>query len=381
MLPCLRSLIGTAFVGGALASAPALAHELPPTNVTCGQTITASIRVANNLVDCPEHGLVVGAPNVTIDLNGHRFTGLGGAGDNGIENSAGFDGVAVRNGVLAGFSRCVAFSNVEGGEISGIRALDCADHAFLITISSRIAMFGNVAEGSVNNGIFWSGVSDSVLRDNLSVANGNSGFMMDNFSKGNAVTGNRSVANEGWGFYFDRTSESSIQRNAAVGNGVTGFVFTSATSRDQIRANVSSGNGEDGMLVYDMADENAVAGNVVTANLRDGIAIVGSRENEFVGNRVVGNGRYGFRVESGEGNEIAKNQASENGVTGIHALVSTLAVTQNSASRNGFPNGAGDDVGLGIDVPAGTATSGNQAFGNDDPAECQAADADCHVAP
>ena len=381
MLPRLRSLIATPFVWGALASGPAFAHALPPTNVVCGQTITESIRVANNLVDCPEHGLVVGAPNITIDLNGHRFTGLGGPFDNGIENSAGFDGVTVKNGVLVGFSRCVQFSDVEGGEISGIRALDCTDHAFLITVSSRIAMFGNVAEGSVNNGIFWSGVSDSVLRDNLSVANGNSGFMVNNFSDHDVFTGNRAVANEGWGFYFDRTSESSIQRNAAIGNGVTGMIFTSATSRDQIRANVSSGNGEDGMLVYDMADENVVAGNVVTGNLRDGIAIVGSRDNEFLGNRVVGNGRYGFRVESGEENEIAKNQASENGVTGIYALVSTLAVNQNSASRNGFPNGAGDDVGLGIDVPAGTSTSGNEAIGNDDPAECQAAGADCHVAP
>ena len=74
----------------------------PPvaTAVSCGQTITQSIRVTNDLVDCPANGLVVGANGITIDLDGHTIDGLGlGA---GIANPS-FDSVAIINGVVQEF--------------------------------------------------------------------------------------------------------------------------------------------------------------------------------------------------------------------------------------------------------------------------------------
>ena len=70
-----------------------------PKTVFCGQKITQSIILNNNLGDCLGHGLIVGADNITIDLNGKTIDGksLGAA----ILNN-GFDSVTVKNGLLHG---------------------------------------------------------------------------------------------------------------------------------------------------------------------------------------------------------------------------------------------------------------------------------------
>ena len=58
---------------------PAWATSAAPTLravvVSCGQTITASIVVSNDLDDCPGYGLIVGANGITLDLGGHTIDG------------------------------------------------------------------------------------------------------------------------------------------------------------------------------------------------------------------------------------------------------------------------------------------------------------------
>src|SRR5215211_5576782 len=43
----------------------------------CGDTITTDTTVHRNLVDCPNNGIIIGADNVTLDLNGHTISGDG----------------------------------------------------------------------------------------------------------------------------------------------------------------------------------------------------------------------------------------------------------------------------------------------------------------
>ena len=75
--------------------------------VTCGQVLTVSTRVANDLT-CPGEGLVVGAPNIVVDLDGHTIRsslvlepgqeeGFG-----GIRN-AGHANVVIRGGTVEDF--------------------------------------------------------------------------------------------------------------------------------------------------------------------------------------------------------------------------------------------------------------------------------------
>ena len=38
---------------------------------SCGDTITADTTLDSDLVDCPNNGIVIGADDITLDLNGH----------------------------------------------------------------------------------------------------------------------------------------------------------------------------------------------------------------------------------------------------------------------------------------------------------------------
>src|SRR5262245_60848261 len=55
---------------------PAPTPATDETAVECGDVITESIKLANSLFDCPFDGLVIGAPNIDVDLNGHVIDGL-----------------------------------------------------------------------------------------------------------------------------------------------------------------------------------------------------------------------------------------------------------------------------------------------------------------
>ena len=51
-------------------------------HVSCGDTITADTTLDSDLVDCPNNGIVIGADDVTLDLNGHTVSGDGEAVEN-----------------------------------------------------------------------------------------------------------------------------------------------------------------------------------------------------------------------------------------------------------------------------------------------------------
>lgn len=72
------------------------------TTVRCGQTITASTRLANNLVNCPGGGLVIGADHITLDLAGHAISGVNASGSEGIADD-GHGGVRIQNGTIENF--------------------------------------------------------------------------------------------------------------------------------------------------------------------------------------------------------------------------------------------------------------------------------------
>ena len=78
----------------------------------CGDTITTDTTLHHNLVNCPNNGIIIGADNVTLDLNYHRIDGDGtpAAGcdpetefcDMGVVN-IGHDGVTVMHGSVREF--------------------------------------------------------------------------------------------------------------------------------------------------------------------------------------------------------------------------------------------------------------------------------------
>src|SRR4029453_612868 len=70
-----RTLIdrgGGAVGGGGVGSA---AGQASGPQLGCGDTITVSTKLMKDLVNCPNNGVVIGADNITFDLNGHVIDG------------------------------------------------------------------------------------------------------------------------------------------------------------------------------------------------------------------------------------------------------------------------------------------------------------------
>src|SRR5512132_245638 len=102
-----RQLLRRAVLAAAATATVGPVDGADAATVTCGQQVTASITVDNDLTNCPGKGLVVGADNITIDLNGHRIDGDEVAepfdfASDGVDVGD-HDGVTVRNGQVTEF--------------------------------------------------------------------------------------------------------------------------------------------------------------------------------------------------------------------------------------------------------------------------------------
>ena len=53
------------------------ASQASASHVSCGDEITADTTLDSDLIDCPNNGIVIGADNIKLDLNGHRIDGDG----------------------------------------------------------------------------------------------------------------------------------------------------------------------------------------------------------------------------------------------------------------------------------------------------------------
>jgi hypothetical protein len=107
--------VGEATYIWSIASAPV------PTTVFCGQVLTQSTLVRNDLANCLWDGLIIGANGITIDLDGHTIDGVGLAA--GIRND-GFDNVTIKNGHVQEFDFGVMLNPGTTGNIVEMMTLE-----------------------------------------------------------------------------------------------------------------------------------------------------------------------------------------------------------------------------------------------------------------
>lgn len=90
-------------------------------DVACGDTITKSTTLRANL-SCAGPGLVIGANNVRLNLNGHTIAGPGLGDDESIVGvaSQGHKNITIANGTIEGFHRGVVLSGIEDVTLSDL---------------------------------------------------------------------------------------------------------------------------------------------------------------------------------------------------------------------------------------------------------------------
>jgi len=353
----------------ALGGGPALA-----THLSCGDTITADTTLDADLVNCPNHGIVIGADDVTLDLDRHQIDGDGApaAGchprrelcDVGVVND-GHDGVAVRNGSVREFD-------------TGVLVGGARDNRVVCISSSRNRFFGIVLGGAARTVVRDSSGNDNPapdgdglgvfgshhlrIVDNSFRRNGQLGMHIED-STNNLIEGNRLERNHDMGILME-ADRNQVLRNRCVRNGAC--IIVGPGNRNVIARNHLFRDREG--IAVEKGLGNLVARNVVVRVRTTGIHLgveeppIGSTNSVVRGNLVRGTGGDAFQVSTNSaGSLLQANVAIAAGDDGFHVRGRSTRLNGNRAVRN---------ADLGIEAVRGVIGGGNIARGNGDPRQC-----------
>jgi parallel beta-helix repeat protein len=360
-----------------LAGVVALSGAEAASNVSCGDTITADVTLHRNLVNCPNNGIVIGADNITLDLNYHTIDGDGRLThgcpetefcDVGVANF-GHDGVNVVHGSLRQFGGGVDFGEVRHNRLLDISASRNHSVGIQVFSCSRSLIRDSSATDSTSPdagtglGVFGCHhvrvINNSVRRND-----GHHGMVLVD-SNHSLIKGNRVSRNGGEGVILEGGKHNRINRNRLARNDAG---ITLGPGSHNVIAHNRVSHGRDGIRI-EKGRGNLVTDNVVTHARRAGIRLgiphpfLGGAHNTVRGNLVKGSRVDGFLVNSKDNHSLLRhNTARGAGDDGFDVDSRTAKLTKNLALRNGD---------LGIAAVRGVSDGGgNKARGNGDPRQC-----------
>ena len=236
--------------------------------VSCGATITADTKLNHNLVNCPNVGILVGADNVTLDLNGHTVDGDG-TPSSGCDPNTDFCDIGI------------AFEGRRGVTVKHGTVRDF--EAGVVTFEARRARLLRVSTPANHLSGFALASSNRILVRNSS--------------------GNRTTDPEGNGLGIFFCSHIRVLHSSFRGNVHAGIKPVGSTN-GLIKGSVLARNGDEGMLVED-GDRFRVKHNRFIRN-GGGITLGPGSRNVITRNHFF-RGHEGIRIEKGHGNLVAHN--------------------------------------------------------------------------
>ena len=233
---------------------------------------------------------MIGANNITLDLNGHKIDGdrhePGPDPAYGVFN-AGHDGVTIQNGMIRDFYDGALIHDASKNRIRNL------------TVSHQI-----------HGGVGVNGSSDVQVENN--VASGNQVGIYVEDSRNVRVVQNTSSNNRSTGVGLFGAQNVAIAENSISGNVDSGIGVFNDSANNQIERNSVSGNAE-GINIALGSHHNLVNENTASGNVFDGVLFVGTHHNVVTSNSLRNNGITGISVFSGDDNVIAQNSVAGNG--------------------------------------------------------------------
>lgn len=257
--------VAAGLAGGATAlAALTLAGTAGAVVLSCGTTITQDTTLTGDVLGCSGPAIVIGAPGITLDMNGHRASAAAGNRAHGILNQ-GHAGVTVRNGTVTGFG------------LYGVR-LAAADGNTV----ERMRLVRNLT------GIGLVDSTGGVFRDSTVIG---SGFVGVNLTGGddNTVSGNRIRGSRGQAVFIQHSvSETGgahlVSANTITGNGIWVSLGPIGT---RLVGNTIRGGLRDGISAFD--GSTVISRNTTRLNRGFGI-YAPNGATDGGGNRARGNG-------------------------------------------------------------------------------------------
>jgi hypothetical protein len=346
----------------------------------CGDVITVDTKLDGDLVDCPDEGLVIGADDITLDLDGHTIDGdgispvscpvAGRACDVGVDNTAGHSGVTIWGGSIQQFAAGVVVSGGDGNQLRQLTISQTTNEAIAVADTTNTVIVGNTMTDPGISAVVVLESSDAVVSRNAASGSTEEGFMIG----GTGTTVRRNVVSDSGGGIdvFDDASGIRVEQNELrnVGDGV----IVGVASDTVVRHNLvnSRGGGERGGfgVILDGAVRTTVDQNVVHATA-DGPAIyvahldapTAPRDNRVEQNHATSQHADGILVDpDATGTLVSGNVTVNSGDDGVDVDAPGTTLTGNVAAHN-------HDLGIEA-VPGVVDGGGNHAAGNGNPAQC-----------
>ena len=336
-----------------------------PATVVCGQTLTESTLVTNDLFECPGDALVIGAPRIVVDLGGHTIDGVGLG--SGVRND-GYASVTVQNGTLQEFDygvhlrpdtnlNLVQRLTLRRNEVGAVELFDVA--------ASEVR--DNVLDENGGGILLVSGTADAVVAGNTITANGKAGLLVRD-ADGNRLEDNSVSGGGDLGIGLERATGNALVGNTVAENSDGGIELRAGSHGNRIERNTVTASGDHGIFV-DESDRNELVANTTHFMSDSGITLETANDGLVRGNDVRFN-TGGLQIDGSSRNAIEANDASETNGIGIELGGGSLenTVADNVASENGSVGiYVGDDAAdpLGVPIPGlGNSLLGNLADGN-----------------
>jgi large repetitive protein len=369
------AVVGLVLLGGGRAAAVQ--------QVSCGGTITTDATLHRNLVNCPNNGIIIGADDVTLDLNYHRIDGdeTPAAGcdpeqefcDVGVLND-GHDGVTVVHGSVREFLVGVWGLRVTHNRLLGISSSgnECCGLGFFRGTRSVVRNSSvRRTPREAGPGMFLIESHHVRVLHNSFRHNGDQGIFVHD-STHNLFKGNRFAHNRFYGIVLERADGNRVTRNRSVRDGEVG-IYVAPGNRNVIARNrvshVRRGQGIGRAIEVDAGDRNVIARNSVRDAEGDAIILGCGRCPVLAGtvvrrNHILGAGEDGVHVDDKARHTLLRrNRARHSKYDGFDVEGRRSKLTKNRAVRNGD---------LGIEAVRGVIDGGgNIARGNGDRRQCR----------
>ena len=303
-------------------------------------TTPGAYYVATNLTGIADsHGIIIDAPDVSLDLGGFVLTGLTNS-LNGIFLSAAHKNVMVRGGSLRSWAMGIDARMGSDCHFEGLRLTDNRAQGLAGGVASHIRACHTYSNrgGGISAGQD-SAISDSSARDNqlVGIETGNGGRVVECTASANAANG--LVA-----------GDHSLVSGCIVSDNLDSGIVTGADSR--VSGCTASGNGLDGIS----AGVNAAV-RESSASRNSDTGIVTSAGGDVMECSATGNTK-GIVVDSGSA--VRQSTAAQNNGDGI-LISSECVVTGNRATGNFL---ARDAAGIRA-TGAGNTIQDNTVISND----------------
>ena len=218
---------------------------------SCGQVITQNVVLTSNLNCADSDGLIVGASDIVIDLNGHTISGPDVDSQEKTSSKVGvmipnMNNVVVQDGTIQGFQAGVLMTGSQNVELKSIVSKNNQIGAF----STGASIVNAHLSILMNNEIGFAGHSTQqpTLENNILYQNALAGITLVNTDNG-VITLN-SITESGNGLYVDNQSNNNnvnfnnVLLNTVDLNNANGLpVNTNANTYDQNNCMTSNPSG------------------------------------------------------------------------------------------------------------------------------------------